>query len=276
MKKQLLALLLVTVFSSCFAGTLTFNAPILDTSVLPDSYTSSLLHFENNLTDISSSVWTGSPAYGDGKFGQAIRQVMPAGSISYPLATVSSDKTAFNVGWNAFTVEFWLGLDIDMISYTTTQSLMGFVMQQGAQGHSLSVLLYIIEPENNRYLLALKAFSNGIYNISGSNGYTTDTDTVQWCHVCFERNSGATLAMYINGQLVASDYMAVNLSDLSDVWIGGQSTPAASSTIYIDEFSFSNGIAKYQGNFVPPAHAFGGLKTNKLTFMPGGKLSFIK
>lgn len=243
MKKLLLLMLFIT--GACFA---TPEIPAGATSYLP---------LNGNLTDLLGTVWTGSPSFTPGKFGDSLVKYLPASNLSYPQFG-TNNVDAFNVGWQDFTYEFWIGIDVNLLGYTTVQRLASLYLTEASQtkSHGLELFWGTIDAPNNRYSLNLRAWDGSTYNASGFGGYATNTAGIEWYHICFERkNTGSALTIYfyINGHLIGAGTMNTPVAPLKAVSFSLSGTAAASATAYVDDFTFSRGIAKYGGvDFIPP------------------------
>jgi len=241
MKKLLLLMLFIT--GACFA---TPEIPAGATSYLP---------LNGDLTDLLGTVWAGSPSFAPGKFGDSLIKSLPAVNQSYAQFS-TTNVNAFDVGWEDFTYEFWLGIDTELLANSSVQRLASLYLQESTKSHGLEVYLGTIEPANNRYALQLRAWDGRTYNASGFGSYVTNTAGIEWYHICFERkNTGSALTIYfyINGHLIGDGTMTIPVAPLNSVSFYLSGTYAASTTAYVDDFTFSRGIAKYGGvDFIPP------------------------
>jgi len=156
-------------------------------------------------------------------------------------------STAIQTITGNFTLEFWL----NPLTLSGTVGLMG---QRSVESNYCPILL-----EFSGSTLQLYVSTTGTswaVSALGSGSLSTNT----WTHVAITR-SGTTVYYFINGTSVGSTGTASGplMTPVSPLYIGRDSgSPSADGYFngYIDEFRITNGVARYTGNFTPPATTF--------------------
>lgn len=185
-----------------------------------DSYTSALLHFDGsdgsaNIIDQTGKIWTcaGANAIDTAqyKFG---RSSLLCDAVSG--STTTPDHDDFEVGSGNFTIDFWVKRDVITTGYLAIK---------------LSSLYISINSSSQVDI-------SGCGGVLTSSPYTLDTN---WNHVAIMRN-GSQKYMYINGTKCNSGNTAGTVaSSTGNMLIGAFSG-------WMDEFRFSNGIARWNIN----------------------------
>lgn len=80
--------------------------------------------------------------------------------------------------------------------------------------------------------------------------FTTNT----WYHIAFTR-SGSTVRLFVDGTQQASGSYGAPIGGTDPILIGGYVTGDYFAG-HVDEFRFTNGVARYTANFTPPAAQF--------------------
>lgn len=158
-----------------------------------------------------------------------------------------ADDPAWTIGANDFTFECFV------YHAGATQQMIASHWR-GSAGTDNAFLFYI-DTDNTLHF----SYSSGA-TIAGF----TSTGTVPantWTHVAATR-SGSTVRLFIGGTLDPGSFTTVGaLNDSAQpLLIGGWQSVADTFTGnfngYIDEFRFTNGLARYTATFTPPAAAF--------------------
>lgn len=163
-----------------------------------------------------------------------------------------SSSQIYDVGNGDFTIEAWINPTI--VPENTVKSLFGKRATTDTYGWLYSQIHYM----NGKYRLysAGSIIGNG-WNYLGVSGYVISANT--WTHIAFVKHY-STFTAYINGIAAYSNTIAPGqpaglFFNNEPLVIGSTSTinPGASGYAgYIDDFRFTNGIARYTGNFTPP------------------------
>jgi hypothetical protein len=205
-----------------------------------DAYTVALLHMNgadgsSTFTDQSGKTWT---RHGNAqidtaqsKFGGA--SLLSDGSTDYVTTSHQSD---FNISGD-FTLDFWARFN----SVTASQV---FVLK----GNPTNSWYLYFTPGSLNFINYL----NGTATISMSSSWSPVRN--RWYHVAFTR-SGTQFRMFVDGvqlggTLTDADAIATTSSDLS---LGATTSGDWSLNGWMDEFRFSNGIARWISNFTPPS-----------------------
>jgi hypothetical protein len=159
------------------------------------------------------------------------------GSTDYISATYGS---AFSLGTNNFTIEFWVNFSSTAINQT--------VAVQNNSSNNLNWVIYTTAAGTLNYYLS----SNGsTYNIAlgvliGSIFPNT------WYHVALVRN-GSVFTPYLNGVAgTTSTSSAALFASTSPLTLGASNIPNTYFNGYISNFRLVNGTAVYTANFTPP------------------------
>lgn len=213
-----------------------------------DAYTTLMLHFNNNLTDSSSS-----PKSVSGASVTFNNSIYKFGSYSANFAgwyaNVTPSGTALQMGTGDFTIDFWM--------YPTNVTAYRTAITSSTSG--VSATSFLARVTDNSYFQVF--VGDTAYTSSGT------ISTNQWYHVAVVRNSGA-VNVYLNGVSVASG--VGNTKNLTEEmrYIGGGLGYFAGQ---IDEVRFSKGIARWTAGFTPPTSEYtSGIYTPSLTLKGGG------
>ena len=203
--------------------------------------TSSLLHFDNNITDDNGRTWTNN---GGATF-DATNKKFGTHAISFTtgtsyLTTPISDDFSFN--GDDFTIDFWFR--------TTSINVERFMYSDAAPGPSGSVEICTIAGGAVRVYIT--TLDGTVYSVTSSNQVVIDT----FYHLALVKDNG-TIKLFINGILVGFLLLQIPIracrntptlarrGDGSGVWFG-----------QIDEFRIIKGKAMYTANFTPPTSAY--------------------
>jgi len=224
-----------------------------------DIYTKVLLHFDGangstTFADESGKVWT---AAGNAKISTS-RSVFGGasgyfdGNGDYISTPANAD---FGLGSNNFTFDFRFN----------TAALPTATPYQ---------IYHIYNPSDpNDYFRITMWQSGGSYTfqlqevINGSNSFSTNLNyesfsNATWYHIAFCR-SGSNVYYFVNGVLKTTTACSTTFTYLtSSLFIGNDSGNGAPYYGYLDEFRFSNGIARWTSDFTPP--------TQPYPLLPGG------
>jgi hypothetical protein len=206
-----------------------------------DPYTKALLHFEGAngstvFSDDAGHTCTGSGgatiSTAQAKFGTG--SGIFTGSAAGIQAAASADWAP---GTSDFTVEGWVYLTAN-----TAATAIFADFRTGATSGNISVLF--------------SAGKFGYFNpVSGASYLGSVTlATGQWYHIALVRTSG-TIKTYINGTLDLSQADATNWNVSAPLTIGNRFDFGYVLSGYLDEFRFSNGLARYTANFTPSTTA---------------------
>jgi hypothetical protein len=250
---------------------LAFAIPVfsMPTADVDDSYTKSLLHFDGadastTFTDESGKTWTagGSASLTTAvyKFGSASLAKPSSGYIQ------TSDHSDFTLGTNNFTIDFWIYFQ-DVFIPTSGQAV--GVFQLGASNSNRPFLIRFSNSSGTKKLeVSNTTLANGTTNVFGN--YNVDMPVNTWVHLAIVRD-GSTFSLYKDG-LSQGSFSSNGEIDDKDSYVSiGKSFNSTSSVIFeIDEFRFSNGIARWTSNFTPPSdHYFPTpTPTDTATFTP--------
>lgn len=274
MRVRLLILIMLLIACGLQAQRFNFASRRWDTTVLDDSNTIALFHFDEDYTDLSGNTWS---LYQDKSYSPEIvansSYVYPNNGSKFGAKFLSddvnispnewylnaSDTSVFNVGTGDYTVEFWLRPE--GVSVGTTMNVSHPLFYFEADGYLLRIDYYprTTAPFVNLVYLLYKdgdALTNfgSPYSISNQVWYHI------WYHICFERYAG-TVGVYINGVLQATTSGgALGTTNLnpSTVRIGRNETGGdLFGEFSMDEYRVSN-VARHQlTNFTPETKAFG-------------------
>lgn len=220
---------------------------LIATSSNRDWRVKSLLHFNgaNGATDISDDTgrtWS--------NFGKALSTAQKRFGTASLLgnAYISTQTSSDFIITGAFTIECWI--NPNRISGGTNYEVIWEMRNTNSNYGPVHLF------QNNAQLSILVGNSshNGWQRIVSVGTLTAST----WHHVAACGN-GTTLNIYLNGTSVDSvSQPAWTSSYTPPIVIGG--APAAlgdpSFQGYIDEFRFTNGLARYTSNFTPPTAEF--------------------
>lgn len=206
-----------------------------------DSYTVSLLHFDNNLTDESGKTWT---AYGGATTSDS--QSKFGGYSGYfdgvDDGLVSTAHSDFAFGTSPFSVDCWIRIAALPTHYGT-----------------------ICGTYNNSYTetsWALGVTSAGKFRLATPQTAlltgTTTLSTNTWYHMACSFD-GTTYRLFVNGTVDGYTTTTRDFSSVLDCCIGrnSDSTNTYYFNGYIDELRISKGIARWTANFTPPTAPYG-------------------
>jgi hypothetical protein len=189
----------------------------------------SLLHLNSNFNDSSSGSWSGVGA----PVVSAIEKKFGDGSLylngsSYLLRSAAS----MSLFGSVLTIELWV--------YKTTAADVGILFSASGAGVTLETIGgYIVIGKRN--VTPVLATSN------------TTLPLNQWVHIAVVLDAPNT-HIYQNGLLVAS---AANSNFATgDFQLGAYTSVSKFFTGYIDEFRYTQGVARYTANFTPPTAPF--------------------
>jgi len=165
-------------------------------------------------------------------------------------------NTAFTLGTNNHTIEFWF--------YQTTRNSYDTVFRYGDDTPQwTSTSNYYFNIGNSQFLVILGNGSGGWeLLIDGGTKPTLNT----WNHYALVRN-GTTFTFYLNGTSRATATSSISIGTQSGSMVIGASSSTGGSdgfTGYISNFRFVNGTAVYTSNFTPP--------TTPLTAIPNTRV----
>lgn len=160
------------------------------------------------------------------------------GSSLSPGAAVIADVASLRAGVGDFTAEEWV--------YTTAKT--GGVFTICAGGFSTKAALSFYNAGANAGLF---------FEVGNTGTITTATGVVPlstWTHIALVRE-GDDHRLYVNGLLVGSATTGPANMTNGTTWVG-RSGYGGYLAGYIDDFRLTIGVARYSGNFTPPAAPF--------------------
>ena len=164
-------------------------------------------------------------------------------AVGYVTTPDHADYTLGSLDWTA---DFWLNSN-------GTSGLVGLVGQSDAAGNLTSVTIAINRSGTNTIQVAVNTPST-----STTFGSVGTVGGGSWHHIALVRN-GTSIKLYIDGVLDGSGSISGAVNDSSANWsVGriGQATGYTASSVLIDEFRLSVGIARWTANFTPPSAAY--------------------
>lgn len=197
-----------------------------------DPYTKLMMHFNDSVTDVSSSshsFTTANTSYVSGKFGNAIS--FNGSTTSYAYTASSAD---FNFGTGDFTISCWMKPEDNSDGSGTVEHFLNRISDAG---------------DGKGYVLLTKSgktikFSDGTNTVETS-GSVWDYDTQ--FHLAVIRTSG-TVKIYVNGIEKGSGSAGANMDSTEQLNIGGiRYTGAWAHDFYkgyIDELKIDKGVAR--------------------------------
>lgn len=232
-----------------------------------DDYTKVLLHFDSSLLDLSfggetvfGRVWTaaGNATFDttNKKFGVASLTLDGTGDY-----ITTPDSPDFTLGTSNHTIDFWFRCT------TAGGAFRGLCGQQNSGGTTASSSIRIYRNTSNQIQVD---YANGGSTFLSLTSTTTFTNAINpgFHHFAVTR-SGNTFRLFIDGVVEDTDTSATSVNDSSEVFgigVVGANTGAGTWQGNIDEFRFSNGIARWTSAFTVPAKAYGIFWT--VTFRP--------
>jgi len=213
----------------------------------------------SNFRTVSSAVYTGN-------FTSPTKPLTPVdytytgGSVAFNGSQLQNltvpANSAFTLGTNNFTIEFWLN-----------QSYRGpFDSPFGYSGTSQSFYWPIGTSQNFPYLSG-----TGTFSLTGGTLPALNT----WNHYALVRN-GNSIAYYLNGVLITSATANFNINTQTlPLVIAAQANSSGTNVITgnLTNLRWVNGLAVYTSNFTPPTAPLTAL-TNAATSIAGGSMSF--
>ena len=200
---------------------------------------SSLLYFENNLTNTSAKVWTAynTPTYVSGKYGSAITF---NGSTQY---IDTPNSTDFNFGTSDLTIECWIKKG--------AVGTAGYIAGQSNSTFTATSINFVLKTQADNTIQAQLNSGSTVYSVTST---ATITDTTTFHHVAIVRVSGV-LKLFIDGvqsggNVTASGSLNSSTNKMAIGRLGEYvATPFNGA---IDDFRIINGYAAYTTNFTPP------------------------
>lgn len=211
-----------------------------DGAYATDTYTTTLLHFDGNLTDSGDgSTWTLG-----GNAATSTQNMFGSGSLSFGDATQdylwSPDSDSWAFGDDDFTIDFW--------TYRKT----------GTNGDTYFMQLYPADRYINCYTSGSTSpiFEFAVdFEAEAPRVVLTDTAVMpnyKWTHTAIVRHDD-TFMLFRDGIMVASQISTYTMPDMTgDRFLG--SPYGNSLNGYMDEFRVSKGIARWTEDFTPPEH----------------------
>lgn len=203
--------------------------------------TSSLLHFDNNITDDNGRVWTNNGAVTfdatNKKFGT---HAISLNGTSQWIDTPASDD--FSFGSDDFTIDFWMrptSIASTATIASDTNALGGTSVQFLTQSSKLNVRLFT-DASNFISLLGLNTLINNTFY-----------------HICVARKDGVN-SFYIDGALQSQIVNSLPIVRSNGKFTIGRRGEISSDYFagQIDEFRIIKGKAMYTSNFTPPTSAY--------------------
>jgi hypothetical protein len=152
----------------------------------------------------------------------------------------AADSADFVIGGGAFTIEFFVRFAVGGAITA------GFCGQRDNGSNANSSFMFYIQAGT----LNFRYFSSGSLNDS-STAWSPAANT--WYHLCVERAGPASvIRIYLDGVMFLKDTSSVNgvLNNSSRVFVIGSSDDATTFDLngWIDEFRFTNGVARYNSD----------------------------
>ena len=221
----------------------------LNTSL--DNYTKLLLHFDgadgyntNETADATGKHtfnFTGDASYNTTayKFGNASARFNGSGGVGGYL--VLADSGDWDIGGGGdFTIDLWVKHDYhaDYESYV-------------CQYEDVNNRMYFRHFHGNGLQIAIMKAGDWKITMGGA-GEITDTN---WHHVAAVRN-GDRFDLFLDGTSINNGTISANHTLAGELWIGDDEAGGATFSGHIDELRISKGIARWTGNFTPPAREY--------------------
>lgn len=151
------------------------------------------------------------------------------------------DSNDFHLSSNDFTFDFWM----------KKNEQNGVLFSQATNGSTDFMQLQYITASKQ---LVFQVYTTGQTTITiGNSNNITDTN---WHHIAIVRN-GNIWTMYIDGTANASQTQTHTVGNYTSAFfIGNWALGSVFYNGYIDEFRFSNGIARWTSNFTPPTSEY--------------------
>lgn len=142
-----------------------------------------------------------------------------------------------------FTVEMW----VYITNVSTSYQILFDTSASGSAGASMTEL-WVQSPGNIGY------YARGSMIFTGTTTLASNT----WYHVALTKQ-GSTQRLFVNGVVDATATSTTQPNDSYNWYIGDRISGAGSGQYplqgYIDDFRVTKGVARYTGNFTPPAAA---------------------
>jgi hypothetical protein len=235
----------------------TFDDP-LNTAIMRsvtetiDSYTKTLLHLDNNVTDSSASAHT--VTNNNVTFSTSIKKFgTHSAYFNGTNARLSiPDHADFNFSGGVWTLEWVVYIPS---SSTGTKTL----YSQKTAGANTNIIISMMKVAGNNYVVDLLINSSGTTTVGL---FTSDFITPDVFHHIEVSENGDNYYIFVDGILAASTTDTSRPSNYDQpVYIGYvQQTTVYGGACYIDEFRVSNGVCRHTSNFIPRAVAYGDLK----------------
>ena len=207
----------------------------------------------NDLTDMKNNFMTK-----NGSAAISATQSMFGGYSLYIPSNGSSvscpASSAFNLGVNNFTIEFWMRLDS-----LPAASAYQFICSQRTNYNSNESFTFGLYGDAGGTLLILELTDNTT-RANVSVPYSTVAWAANtWYHIAVTR-SGTALRSFVNGALATSSTVSASwgVGASTATFVLGDLTPTASSTPlkgYLDDFRITKGFARYTAPFTAPTSA---------------------
>lgn len=163
------------------------------------------------------------------------------------------DSADFTLGSNNFTIEFW----IRFVALPTAGAVQEFYQQATTAGTNETE--FAIQEDAGNYNLIFQVASGGV-GIIACTASAVALSNNTWYHFAVIRGWGGNANDYAITKDGTSVGTATDSSSIPDwtgsVYIGARSNSTRFLNGYIDEFRFSNGIARWTSNFTPSAIAY--------------------
>lgn len=248
MKNKRLILLPVLIL---FAISFILPALASPLEAVDDDYTKLLLHFDGD--DASTAILDESgkttTVYGNAqldtaqyKFGNASMLLDGTGDyITY------GDSDDFILGSNDFTIDLWVRFN----ALPLNDVYQAFF---GQHTDSNNYIYFVIGNSSGTYYYSLICRDAGTFTHNINIVTTISTQT--WYHVALVKASNV-ISVYQDGVLVNSVNNSYAIPDKTGAFmIGNRPTSTYYLNGWIDEFRFSNGIARWTSNFTPPTEYY--------------------
>ena len=223
-----------------------------------DTYTKSLLHFDG--ID-ASTVFTDSNVGGSAKtwtvFGHACvdtaHAVLGTGAGQFDGVTdyaTTPDHFDFTIGTFDLTIDNWF----ECVAISGVIRWMWG--QQDGSGTLATISVQCLRAVTDQIVFQAVNADSSIVQITSTRLFTNLINTGPH-HLAIVRTGGAW-KMYIDGRFEGQHVIGGTVQDSSSVWGVGTVGPSSVNTWegWLDEFRFSNGIARWLNEFTPPVAAY--------------------
>ena len=214
-----------------------------------DANVTSLLHFDNDLTDVRGNTWTNTSAVLS-----ATQSRFGGYSVNFPSGSkITSSTNVVAFGDNDFTVECF--------AYLTNAAYAYFLGDRLSSSDYGFAFLYSGGQIQLQLANAARTSYSGLIQVT----YTLSVNT--WYHLAAVRFGSVTM-IFVNGVLIGSGTISGALGSSSIATVGDCPTSAFPTVGFIDELRVTNGVARYRGNFTVPTSVF----NNQTTANPSSQL----